>query len=45
MIQERTILHCDMNCFYASCEMAYHRNCRGNRLLYAETRRGEAVSF
>ena len=24
MAQERTILHCDMNCFYASCEMAYH---------------------
>ena len=24
MAKERAILHCDMNCFYASCEMAYH---------------------
>ena len=23
MASERVILHCDMNCFYASCEMAY----------------------
>lgn len=29
MIQERTILHCDMNCFYASCEMAYHPELQG----------------
>ena len=24
MASERVILHCDMNCFYASCEMAYN---------------------
>ena len=29
MAQERTILHCDMNCFYASCEMAYHPELQG----------------
>ena len=29
MAQERAILHCDMNCFYASCEMAYHPELQG----------------
>lgn len=29
MEKERTILHCDMNCFYASCEMAYHPELQG----------------
>lgn len=29
MGKERTILHCDMNCFYASCEMAYHPELQG----------------
>lgn len=29
MAQERMILHCDMNCFYASCEMAYHPELQG----------------
>lgn len=24
MAKERAILHCDMNCFYASAEMAYN---------------------
>ena len=28
MAKERAILHCDMNCFYASCEMAYHPELR-----------------
>ena len=29
MAKERVILHCDMNCFYASCEMAYHPELQG----------------
>lgn len=29
MAQERALLHCDMNCFYASCEMAYHPELQG----------------
>ena len=29
MASERTILHCDMNCFYASCEMAYNPKLQG----------------
>ena len=29
MASERVILHCDMNCFYASCEMAYHPELQG----------------
>ena len=29
MAKERVILHCDMNCFYASCEMAYHPELHG----------------
>ena len=29
MMQKRAILHCDMNCFYASCEMAYHPELQG----------------
>lgn len=28
MAKERAILHCDMNCFYASCEMAYYPELR-----------------
>lgn len=28
MAKERAILHCDMNCFYASCEMAYNPELR-----------------
>lgn len=29
MAKERVVLHCDMNCFYASCEMAYHPELQG----------------
>lgn len=29
MSRSRTILHVDMNCFYASCEMAYHPKLQG----------------
>ena len=29
MSKDRTILHVDMNCFYASCEMAYHPKLQG----------------
>lgn len=29
MAKERVILHADMNCFYASCEMAYHPELQG----------------
>lgn len=29
MAKERIILHADMNCFYASCEMAYHPELQG----------------
>lgn len=29
MAKERVILHCDMNCFYASCEMSYHPELQG----------------
>lgn len=29
MNRDRTILHVDMNCFYASCEMAYHPKLQG----------------
>lgn len=29
MDKDRTILHVDMNCFYASCEMAYHPRLQG----------------
>ena len=29
MAKERVILHCDMNCFYASCEIAYHPELHG----------------
>lgn len=29
MSKGRTILHVDMNCFYASCEMAYHPKLQG----------------
>lgn len=29
MSRVRTILHVDMNCFYASCEMAYHPKLQG----------------
>ena len=37
MEKERTILHCDMNCFYASCEMAYHPELQGKPLLFRAT--------
>ena len=29
MASERVILHADMNCFYASCEMAYNPKLQG----------------
>lgn len=29
MSKDRTILHVDMNCFYASCKMAYHPKLQG----------------
>lgn len=32
MVKERVILHCDMNCFYASCEMAYHPELQGKAI-------------
>lgn len=31
-MEQRTILHCDMNCFYASCEMAYHPELQGKAI-------------
>lgn len=32
MAKERVILHCDMNCFYVSCEMAYHPELQGKAI-------------
>lgn len=36
MASERVILHCDMNCFYASCEMAYNPMSMVERKEYLE---------
>ena len=47
MSRSRTILHVDMNCFYASCEMAYHPKLQGKPIAVCgdpERRSGIALT-